>query len=71
MNHGKFEEGKAYLQSLSGAASSLSFPWPSGPLPPMGTGLSNIKAAAEKYHGTMLVEKTDAPFSLHVLLNIS
>ncbi len=42
-----------------------------GPLPPMGTGLTNIKAAAEKYHGTMLMEKTTHTFCLHVLINIS
>ena len=42
-----------------------------GPMPPMGTGLSNIKTVAEKYHGAMLAEKTDRRFFLHVLLNIS
>lgn len=42
-----------------------------GPMPPMGVGLSNIKAAAEKYHGAMLVEKNAARFRLNVLLNIS
>lgn len=42
-----------------------------GPLPPMGTGLSNIKAVAEKYHGAMLAEKDGTRFCLHVLLNIS
>ena len=41
------------------------------PLPPAGTGLSNIKAVAEKYHGAMLTEKSGQQFSLHVLLNIS
>lgn len=41
------------------------------PLAPMGTGLSNIKAAAEKYRGAMLTEKRDGRFSLSVLLNIS
>lgn len=44
---------------------------PPGPLPPMGTGLRNIKAAAEKYHGAMLAEKEDGRFQLHVLLDIS
>ena len=29
-----------------------------GPLPPAGTGLSNIRAVAEKYHGAVLTEKT-------------
>lgn len=42
-----------------------------GPPPAMGIGLSNIKAAAEKYRGAMLVEKTGGRFSLSVLLNIS
>lgn len=41
------------------------------PLPPAGTGLSNIKAVAEKYHGAILTEKADRHFSLNVLLNIS
>ena len=41
-----------------------------GPLLPAGTGLFNIKAAAEKYRGAMLTEKTEEWFSLHVLLNM-
>ena len=41
------------------------------PLPPAGTGLSNIKAVAEKYHGTLLTEKKGRQFYLSVLLNIS
>ncbi|HCT90830.1 MAG TPA: GHKL domain-containing protein, partial [Lachnospiraceae bacterium] len=41
------------------------------PLPPPGTGLSNIKAIAEKYRGTMLTEKNGTQFCLHILLNIS
>ena len=41
------------------------------PLPPAGTGLSNIKAVAEKYRGAMLIEKAGQRFSLNVLLNIS
>ena len=41
------------------------------PLPPAGTGLSNIKAAAEKYHGAVTIEKKGQQFSLSVLLNIS
>ena len=41
------------------------------PLPPAGTGLSNIKSMAEKYHGAMLAEKVDRHFCLNVLLNIS
>ncbi len=31
-------------------------------LPPTGTGLSNIKAVAEKYHGAVLAEKTEDSF---------
>lgn len=41
------------------------------PLPPAGTGLSNIRSVAEKYHGAVLAEKADRRFSLNVLLNIS
>jgi hypothetical protein len=41
------------------------------PLPPAGTGLSNIKSVAEKYHGATLAEKVGQRFSLNVLLNIS
>lgn len=41
------------------------------PLPPAGTGLSNIKSVAEKYHGVTLTEKVGQRFSLNVLLNIS
>ena len=41
------------------------------PMPPAGTGLSNIKAVAEKYHGAMLTEKNGGQYYLSVLLNIS
>lgn len=41
------------------------------PLPPAGTGLTNIRSVAEKYHGATLTEKTGQWFSLNVLLNIS
>lgn len=41
------------------------------PIPPMGTGLINIKAASEKYHGAMLTEKKEGYFFLNILLNIS
>ena len=41
------------------------------PLPPAGTGLSNIKSVAEKYHGATLTEKVGQRFSLNVLLNIA
>lgn len=40
------------------------------PLPPMGTGLSNIQAVALKYHGAMQIEKKGQDFCLHVLLNM-
>ena len=39
-----------------------------GPMPPMGTGLSNIKSVAEKYHGAILTEKEEHVFCLNVLL---
>ncbi|MCI8402289.1 MAG: GHKL domain-containing protein [Lachnospiraceae bacterium] len=39
------------------------------PLPPMGTGLSNIRSVARKYHGAMLTEKKEGVFTLNVLLN--
>lgn len=42
-----------------------------GPLPPEGTGLANIRAVAEKYHGAVLAEKSGPLFRLHVLLDIS
>lgn len=40
-------------------------------MPPEGTGLSNIRAASEKYHGAVETEKADGWFSLNVLLDIS
>lgn len=44
---------------------------PDAPPAPMGTGLCNIKAVAEKYHGAMLAEKAGGRFSLNVLLDVS
>ena len=41
------------------------------PLPPAGTGLSNIRAVAEKYHGAVMTEKNEGKFHLCVLLNAS
>ncbi len=41
-----------------------------GPLK-KGTGLANIKAVTEKYHGAMSIKTTGAAFILHVLLIIS
>lgn len=57
-------QGDFYLLAFENTCSD-------GPLPPAGTGLSNIKAVAEKYHGAILTEKADRRFSLNVLLNIS
>nr|WP_325213540.1 GHKL domain-containing protein [uncultured Oscillibacter sp.] len=42
-----------------------------GPPPEPGTGLKNIRAAAEKYGGAAAWEKTGGRFRLDVLLNIS
>ncbi len=58
------QQGDFYMFSFENTCSSM-------PLPPMGTGLSNIKSVAEKYHGAMLTEKTDECFFLHVLLDVS
>lgn len=58
------QQGDFYMLTFENTCSD-------GPLPPAGTGLSNIRAVAEKYHGAMLTEKDGAQFSLHVLLNIS
>ena len=41
------------------------------PVPPAGTGLSNIEAVAGKYHGAVLTEKNGGQFHLSVLLNFS
>ncbi len=57
-------QGDFYLLEIENAC-------PEGPLPPAGTGLSNIRAAAEKYDGAAVAEKTGRRFSLSVLLNIS
>lgn len=42
-----------------------------GPPPEPGTGLRNIRAAAEKYGGAVACEKSEGRFRLDVLLNIS
>lgn len=42
-----------------------------GPMPPMGTGLCNIRATVEKQGGAMRTEKSGAVYSLDLLLNIS
>ena len=57
-------QGDFYLLEIENAC-------PEGPLPPAGTGLSNIRAAAEKYGGAAVAEKRGRCFSLSVLLNIS
>ena len=57
-------QGDFYMLSFENTCAS-------GPLPPAGTGLSNIRSVAEKYHGAMLAEKNGCRFSLNVLLNIS
>lgn len=44
--------------------------WNNTPLR-MGTGLSNIRTAAEKYAGTITIQKTNRWFRLDVLLNLS
>lgn len=44
---------------------------PEGPPSPAGTGLSNIRAVAEKYHGAVLTEKSGGRFCLSVLMNIA
>lgn len=41
------------------------------PMPPAGTGLSNIRSVAEKYHGALLTEKVGKQYYLSVLLDIS
>ena len=57
-------QGELYLLEFENSC-------PEGPLPPAGTGLSNIRAVAEKYRGAVLTEKTGRRFSLSVLLDIS
>lgn len=61
--HGE-QQGDFYMLAFENTCSDE-------PLPPAGTGLSNIKSVAEKYHGATLTEKVGQRFSLNVLLNIS
>ena len=56
-------QGELYMLTFENTCSD-------GPLPPAGTGLSNIKAVAEKYHGAVLTEKSGGWFYLSVLLDI-
>ena len=58
------QQGDFYMLTFENTCSD-------GPLPPAGTGLSNIKAVAEKYHGALLAEKNGQQYYLSVLLNIS
>lgn len=58
------QQGDFYMLAFENTCSEA-------PLPPEGTGLSNIRSVAEKYHGAMLAEKRGRWFSLYVLLNIS
>ena len=58
------QQGDFYMLTFENTCSD-------GPLPPAGTGLSNIKAVAEKYHGALLTEKNGRQYVLSVLLNVS
>ena len=58
------QQGDFYMLTFENSCSD-------GPLPPAGTGLSNIKAVAEKYHGALMTEQTGGRFSLNVLVNVS
>lgn len=58
------QQGDFYMLTFENTCSN-------DPLPPAGTGLSNIEAVAEKYHGVVLTEKKGRQFYLNVLLNIS
>lgn len=58
------QQGDFYLLTFENACSNT-------PMLSPGIGLSNIKFIAEKYHGTIQIEKSDAYFSLNILLNIS
>ncbi len=58
------QQGDFYMLTFENTCSD-------GPLPPAGTGLSNINAVAEKYHGALMTEKNGRQYYLSVLLNIS
>ena len=58
------QQGDFYMLTIENTCSDE-------PVPPTGTGLSNIRAVAEKYHGALLTEKNGQRFYLSVLLNIS
>ena len=61
-------QGDFYMLKFKNTCPENSFP---DGFPPAGTGLSNIRTVAEKYHGAMLAEKSKAQFTLNVLLDIS
>ncbi len=58
------QQGDFYMLTFENTCSD-------GPLPPAGTGLSNVKAVAEKYHGALMTEKKEGRYYLSVLLNVS
>ena len=58
------QQGDFYMLTFENTCSD-------GPRSPAGTGLSNIRAVAEKYHGAVLTEKNGRQYYLSVLLNIS
>jgi len=58
------QQGDFYLLTFQNSCADA-------PLPPAGTGLKNIQAAAEKYRGTVSIEHKGCQFSLSILLNIS
>ena len=58
------QQGDFYMLTFENTCSD-------GLLPPAGTGLSNVKAVAEKYHGALMTEKNGRQYYLSVLLNIS
>lgn len=58
------QQGNFYLLTFQNSCADTS-------LPPAGTGLKNIQAAVEKYHGAVSIEQAGGRFSLNILLNIS
>ena len=58
------QQGDFYMLAFENTCSD-------GPLPSAGTGLSNIRAVAEKYRGAVMTEKSGGTFLLNVLLNVS
>lgn len=58
------QQGEFYMLEFENTCASKS-------TPAMGTGLSNVKAVAERYGGAIVLEKSFSLFRLNVLLNIS